>query len=160
MNWVLQSYALSCLALNYILGSMASLSNHTYIDNFLFLIFKICDTGRVGERWNSNFNHVLHAWNKSSEDFAQEHISNLINQTWKKMNKDWVYNFPFEKLFLETTINLSRISHCTYIPPRRWPQRPKFQIKGPSSFVDNSTHTAHLAINNFSKVCVDKFIQS
>ena len=93
-----------------IYGIIESSSNHTYIDKFSCFIFKICDTGRGGERWNSNFNHVLHAWNKSSEDFAQEHISNLINQTWKKMIKDRVYNFPFEKPFLETAINLSRIS--------------------------------------------------
>ena len=49
-----------------------------------------------------------------SEDFAREHISNLTDKTWKKMNKDRFSDSPFEEPFLETTINLARISHCTY----------------------------------------------
>ncbi|KAH7576810.1 hypothetical protein JRO89_XS01G0155500 [Xanthoceras sorbifolium] len=50
-----------------------------------------------------------------SEEVAREHIRNIINETWKKMNKDVVDNeHPFGKTFVETAINLARISHSTY----------------------------------------------
>ncbi|KAI8011439.1 hypothetical protein LOK49_LG06G01511 [Camellia lanceoleosa] len=52
--------------------------------------------------------------NGVSEQVARKHISNLIDETWKKMNKDRVIDSPFEKSFVETTINLARISQCTY----------------------------------------------
>ncbi|KAI7980749.1 hypothetical protein LOK49_Contig111G00009 [Camellia lanceoleosa] len=48
------------------------------------------------------------------EQVAQKHISNLIDETWKKMNKDRIIDSPFEKSFVETTINLARISQCMY----------------------------------------------
>jgi len=48
------------------------------------------------------------------EEGAYEHISNLRNETWKKMNKDRVSQSPFPKAFVETAINLGRISECTY----------------------------------------------
>ena len=50
-----------------------------------------------------------------SEQAARKHVSNLIDETWKKMNKNrWAYNSPFGKAFTETAINLARIAHCTY----------------------------------------------
>lgn len=52
--------------------------------------------------------------NGVSEEVAYKHIQNLLNQTWKKMNKDRVINSPSSKYFSETIINLARISHCTY----------------------------------------------
>ena len=52
--------------------------------------------------------------NGVSEQVARKHKSNLIDETWKKMNKDQVIHYPFAKSFVETTINLARISQCTY----------------------------------------------
>ncbi|CAI8616075.1 unnamed protein product [Vicia faba] len=52
--------------------------------------------------------------NDVSEEVAHTHIQNFINETWKKMNKDLVTNSNFPKYFLETLINLARISHLIY----------------------------------------------
>ncbi|KAH7842191.1 hypothetical protein Vadar_002521 [Vaccinium darrowii] len=50
-----------------------------------------------------------------SEQEAQKHISILIDEAWKKMNKARIAaDSPFEKPFIETIINLARIAKCTY----------------------------------------------
>jgi hypothetical protein len=53
--------------------------------------------------------------NGVSEEVAYKHIQNLLNENWKKMNKDRVINSPSSKYFSDTIINLARISHCTYL---------------------------------------------
>ncbi|KAL2328320.1 hypothetical protein Fmac_021747 [Flemingia macrophylla] len=50
----------------------------------------------------------------TSEEDAYKHIHDLLNETWKKMNKDGVTQSPFPKPFVEMAINLARISHCIY----------------------------------------------
>ncbi|KAK7404929.1 hypothetical protein VNO78_05989 [Psophocarpus tetragonolobus] len=50
----------------------------------------------------------------ASEESAYKHIRGLLNETWKKMNKDRVSQSPFQKPFVETAMNLGRISQCTY----------------------------------------------
>ncbi|KAL9297602.1 hypothetical protein ACSQ67_023498 [Phaseolus vulgaris] len=50
----------------------------------------------------------------ASEEGAYKHIFSLLNETWKKMNKDRVSQSPFPKAFVETAINLARNSHCFY----------------------------------------------
>ncbi|KAG5020994.1 hypothetical protein AAZX31_06G282600 [Glycine max] len=50
----------------------------------------------------------------ASEEGAYKHIRRLLNETWKKMNKDKVSQSPFPKPFIEIAINLGRISQCTY----------------------------------------------
>ncbi|CAK9178942.1 unnamed protein product [Ilex paraguariensis] len=52
--------------------------------------------------------------NGLSEKLAREHISNLINEAWKKLNKGRVDDSPFSKHYLETAMNLARISQFTY----------------------------------------------
>ncbi|KAG5551788.1 hypothetical protein RHGRI_010017 [Rhododendron griersonianum] len=50
-----------------------------------------------------------------SEQEARNHISSLIEEAWKKMNKERVAaDSPFEKPFIETAFNLARIAQCTY----------------------------------------------
>ncbi|KAJ6289896.1 hypothetical protein OIU78_025752 [Salix suchowensis] len=49
-----------------------------------------------------------------SEELATESVMNLIDETWKKMNKEKLGDSLFAKHFVETTINLARQSHCTY----------------------------------------------
>nr|KYP50335.1 hypothetical protein KK1_027914 [Cajanus cajan] len=50
----------------------------------------------------------------ASEEGAYKNIHNLLNETWKKMNKDGIKHSPFPKPFVETAMNLARISQCTY----------------------------------------------
>ncbi|KAF9663313.1 hypothetical protein SADUNF_Sadunf17G0027200 [Salix dunnii] len=49
-----------------------------------------------------------------SEELATESVMNLIDETWKKMNKEKLGDSLFAKQFVETAINLARQSHCTY----------------------------------------------
>ncbi|KAE9454985.1 hypothetical protein C3L33_13116, partial [Rhododendron williamsianum] len=50
-----------------------------------------------------------------SEQEARKHIRKLIDEAWKKMNKERVaVDSPFEKPFIETAINLARMSQCSY----------------------------------------------
>ncbi|XP_058210694.1 tricyclene synthase EBOS, chloroplastic-like isoform X4 [Rhododendron vialii] len=50
-----------------------------------------------------------------SEQEARKHIRSLIEEAWKKMNKERVAaDSPFEKPFIETAYNLARIARCTY----------------------------------------------
>ncbi|XP_019194049.1 PREDICTED: isoprene synthase, chloroplastic-like isoform X1 [Ipomoea nil] len=51
-----------------------------------------------------------------SEEQAREHISKLIDESFKKMNKQLIAasTSPFEKSFTETAINLARIALCQY----------------------------------------------
>lgn len=49
-----------------------------------------------------------------SEEGAYRHIHNLLNVTWKRLNKDRVTHSCFSKSFVDIAINLARISHCTY----------------------------------------------
>ncbi|XP_061360067.1 tricyclene synthase EBOS, chloroplastic-like [Gastrolobium bilobum] len=49
-----------------------------------------------------------------TEEGAYKHMHILLDETWKKMNKDRVTHSPFPKPFVEIAINLARISQCTY----------------------------------------------
>ncbi|KAJ4850700.1 hypothetical protein Tsubulata_035874 [Turnera subulata] len=50
-----------------------------------------------------------------SKVLAQKHIHDLIDQTWKKMNKERIdHETFFSEAFTETCINLARQAHCTY----------------------------------------------
>ncbi|GMN28019.1 hypothetical protein TIFTF001_001892 [Ficus carica] len=53
--------------------------------------------------------------NGLSEESARQHLRNLIEETWKQMNKDTMSGeSPFTKPFMETAINLARIAQCQY----------------------------------------------
>ncbi|GAY67644.1 hypothetical protein CUMW_258220 [Citrus unshiu] len=50
-----------------------------------------------------------------SEEIARQHLRNMIDICWKKMNKEWVNDqHPFVEPFVETAFNLARIAQCTY----------------------------------------------
>ncbi|XVE49792.1 hypothetical protein DITRI_Ditri01bG0110100 [Diplodiscus trichospermus] len=49
-----------------------------------------------------------------SEASARQHIIDLIDKSWKKMNRCKIDGSPFAKHFVETAINLARISQCIY----------------------------------------------
>ncbi|KAI3460807.1 hypothetical protein Pfo_017470 [Paulownia fortunei] len=49
-----------------------------------------------------------------SHEVARAYIRKLIDQNWKMINKEMVYNSLFDKSFIETASNLARISLCQY----------------------------------------------
>ena len=69
-----------------------------------------------GETVNS-IRYIMHETGLS-EVTARQCIRNLIEETWRKLNKDILSNdenySPFSKPFVETTMNLARIAQCTY----------------------------------------------
>ncbi|CAK8576235.1 unnamed protein product [Lathyrus sativus] len=83
------------------------------------IIFRLCNDLATslaelqrGETCNSIMCYMKE--NGVSEMIAHKYIHNLLNETWKKMNKDQITYSAFSKYFLETLTNLARISHCTY----------------------------------------------
>ncbi|KAH0698239.1 hypothetical protein KY290_016047 [Solanum tuberosum] len=51
---------------------------------------------------------------KCSEENARNYIKKLIDQTWKKMNRDILRDQSFSKDFRRTSMNLARIAQCMY----------------------------------------------
>ncbi|KAK1284479.1 hypothetical protein QJS10_CPB21g01594 [Acorus calamus] len=49
-----------------------------------------------------------------TEDVAVEHIRGLINEAWRKINKECVDQSLFPREFIDACINTSRMSHCLY----------------------------------------------
>ena len=49
-----------------------------------------------------------------SEESARQYISILVENSWKKLNKDAASASPFTKEFVKAAINLARISQCIY----------------------------------------------
>lgn len=83
------------------------------------IIFRLCNdlaTSSAELERGEGANSIICYMNENgvSEEVAYKHIQNLLNENWKKMNKDRVINSPSSKYFSETIINLARISHCTY----------------------------------------------
>nr|POE80650.1 putative terpene synthase 12 [Quercus suber] len=99
--------------------ALAGLEDYHNLLRWPSIIFRLCNdlgTSMAELERGETANSILCYMRETglSEDFAREHISNLIDKTWKKMNKDRFSDSPFEEPFLETAINLARISHCTY----------------------------------------------
>ncbi|XP_015065631.1 (-)-alpha-terpineol synthase-like [Solanum pennellii] len=51
---------------------------------------------------------------KSCEENARNYIKKLIDETWKKMNRDILRDESFSKDFRRTSMNLARIAQCMY----------------------------------------------
>ncbi|RXH68081.1 hypothetical protein DVH24_028228 [Malus domestica] len=49
-----------------------------------------------------------------SEESARQYISNLVENSWKKLNKDGASATPFTEQFVKAARNLARISQCIY----------------------------------------------
>ncbi|XP_050136069.1 tricyclene synthase EBOS, chloroplastic-like [Malus sylvestris] len=49
-----------------------------------------------------------------SEESARQYISNLVENSWKKLNKDGAAATPFTEQFVKAARNLARISQCIY----------------------------------------------
>ncbi|XP_057509158.1 LOW QUALITY PROTEIN: tricyclene synthase EBOS, chloroplastic-like, partial [Actinidia eriantha] len=84
------------------------------------MIFRLCNdfgTSKDELERGESANSILCYMKETglSEQAARKHISNLIDETWKKMNQNRsVYNSPFGRAFTETAINLARMAHCMY----------------------------------------------
>ncbi|XP_057455787.1 tricyclene synthase EBOS, chloroplastic [Lotus japonicus] len=83
------------------------------------IIFRLCnDLGtstaelQRGEVANSILS-CMHE-NDIGEESAHQHIHSLLNETWKKMNRDRFIHSPFPEPFVEIATNLARIAQCTY----------------------------------------------
>ncbi|KAK9001203.1 hypothetical protein V6N11_082991 [Hibiscus sabdariffa] len=50
----------------------------------------------------------------TSEESARKHMSKLIDEAWKKMNKEGFQGYVFDDVFVATTFNIARQSHCHY----------------------------------------------
>ncbi|TYJ40380.1 hypothetical protein E1A91_A04G137200v1 [Gossypium mustelinum] len=82
-------------------------------------IFRLCNdlvTSKVelerGESANSIICYMKEVG--CSEATARQHISDLIDNYWMKMNKFRIEGSPFAKHLVETATNLARISQCIY----------------------------------------------
>ncbi|XP_012084664.1 isoprene synthase, chloroplastic isoform X2 [Jatropha curcas] len=83
------------------------------------IIFRLCnDMGSSSaelERGETG-NSITYYMNDNgvTEEVAKQHVRNLIDETWKKMNKERIENSILAKPFVETAFNLARIAHCIY----------------------------------------------
>nr|QHU78619.1 ocimene synthase [Albizia julibrissin] len=50
----------------------------------------------------------------ATEENSHKYVRGLLDETWKEMNKARGIESKFSKAFVETALNLARISHCTY----------------------------------------------
>ncbi|KAE8686871.1 putative terpene synthase 12 [Hibiscus syriacus] len=96
-----------------------SLEQYHDVLRFPSTIFRLCndlgtskDELERGESANSITCYMKETG--CSEDEARQHISDLIDSYWKKMNRCRVDGSTFAKQLLETGINLAWISQCTY----------------------------------------------
>ncbi|XP_027908693.1 tricyclene synthase EBOS, chloroplastic-like [Vigna unguiculata] len=116
---VILTHAYFLLNHNITKEALESLHNYHSLLQKSSIIFRLCNdlgTSKAelerGEAANSIVCYMRE--NGSSEEGAYKHIHSLLNETWKKMNKDRVSESPFPKAFVETAMNLGRISQCTY----------------------------------------------
>ncbi|QCD87890.1 isoprene synthase [Vigna unguiculata] len=116
---VILTHAYFLLNHNITKEALESLHNYHSLLQKSSIIFRLCNdlgTSKAelerGEAANSMVCYMRESG--ASEDGAYKHIHSLLNETWKKMNKDRVSESPFPKAFVETAMNLGRISQCTY----------------------------------------------
>ncbi|KOM50444.1 hypothetical protein LR48_Vigan08g127100 [Vigna angularis] len=99
--------------------ALQSLHNYHSLLQKPSLIFRLCNdlgTSKAELERGEAASSIVCFMRESgaSEEGAYKHIHTLLDETWKKMNKDRVSQSPFPKAFVETAMNLGRISRCTY----------------------------------------------
>ncbi|KAK7310221.1 hypothetical protein RJT34_07601 [Clitoria ternatea] len=50
----------------------------------------------------------------TNEEGARKELGKLIDEEWKKINRERVLDGTFPKTFMEVAMNMARVSHCTY----------------------------------------------
>ncbi|CAA2956202.1 probable terpene synthase 12 [Olea europaea subsp. europaea] len=95
------------------------LDSYPAILRFPSTIFRLCNDSSSskaeierGESANA-ISCFMHE-NGVSEEVARGYINSLIDENWKMLNKELVLGSPFEKSFIEVTINLARVAQCHY----------------------------------------------
>ncbi|MED6130892.1 hypothetical protein PIB30_004752 [Stylosanthes scabra] len=96
-----------------------SVTNYHGIVRSSCTIFRLCNDLATsaaelerGETTNSITSYMTE--NGTSEEEARGSLWKLIDQEWKKMNRDVVVETAFTNEFKEIAINMARVSHCTY----------------------------------------------
>nr|BDN86182.1 isoprene synthase [Calophyllum inophyllum] len=109
----------------FMLGQDVSKQELEHLENYHELlrwpsvIFRLCNdlaTSSAELARGETVNSISCYMNQAgvSEDEARAYINEVINETWKKINKYQVDKTPFFESFIETAINLARISHVQY----------------------------------------------
>nr|BDN86179.1 isoprene synthase [Garcinia subelliptica] len=123
--WRSVSGAVMLIHAYFMLGQMVSKDELEHLENYHELlrwpsvIFRLCNdlaTSSAELARGETVNAISCYMNQAgvSEEEAREHINKVINDTWKKINKYQVVKTPFSEPFIETAINLARISHVQY----------------------------------------------
>ncbi|GKV21358.1 hypothetical protein SLEP1_g31344 [Rubroshorea leprosula] len=100
--------------------ALESLEKNNNIILWPSLVFRLCNdlgTSKAELERGETASSLLCYMNEMgcSEEVAREYMRDLIDESWKKMNEGRVEcSSLFDKHFLETAINLARISHFTY----------------------------------------------
>ncbi|KAI9094235.1 hypothetical protein K1719_026817 [Acacia pycnantha] len=83
------------------------------------IIFRLCNdlgTSKAelerGEAASSIVCYKHHSG--ATEENTHKYVRGLVDETWKNLNKARGIESKFSKAFVETALNLARISHCTY----------------------------------------------
>ncbi|OIW05928.1 hypothetical protein TanjilG_07204 [Lupinus angustifolius] len=100
--------------------ALVSLKNYHELLHRPSIIFRLCNdlsTSKSelerGEEAKSILCYMSE--NGVSYEDAYKHIHSLLDENWKRLNKDRVTSSPFPKHFVEIAINLARISRCFYL---------------------------------------------
>ncbi|RXH68086.1 hypothetical protein DVH24_028233 [Malus domestica] len=100
--------------------ALECLENHHNLLRWPSLIFRLCNDLSTfeaevqrGETANS-ISCMTRGSMNVSEEFAREYISNMVQNSWKKLNKDGASGSPFTEKFVQAARNLARISQCVY----------------------------------------------
>ncbi|KAK5837010.1 hypothetical protein PVK06_012816 [Gossypium arboreum] len=114
-----QDYLETAWSSNITSEALDSLERYHDILRWPSTIFRLCNdlvTSKVelerGESANSIICYMKEVG--CSEATARQHISDLIDNYWMKMNKCRIEGSPFAKHLVETATNLARISQCIY----------------------------------------------
>ncbi|KAG8477932.1 hypothetical protein CXB51_027616 [Gossypium anomalum] len=104
---------------NITIEALHSLEHYHDVIRWPSIIFRLCnDLGTAKDELErgKSVNAITCYINETgcSEVMARQHISELIEDYLKKLNKCYVDGSPFSKHYIETAINLARISQCIY----------------------------------------------
>ncbi|TYH44053.1 hypothetical protein ES332_D11G167800v1 [Gossypium tomentosum] len=104
---------------NITIEALHSLEHYHDVIRSPSIIFRLCnDLGTAKDELErgESVNAITCYMNETgcSEAMACQHINDLIEDYWKKLNKCYVDGSPFSKHNIETTINLAKISQCIY----------------------------------------------
>ncbi|XP_054810944.1 tricyclene synthase TPS4, chloroplastic-like [Prosopis cineraria] len=101
---------------NFSKESLQSLDPHHDLLRCPSIIFRLCNdlgTSKAGlERGEAASSIVCYMRQSgATEEHGYKYVCSLVDETWKKMNKQKGMGSEFSKAFVETAMNLARVSH-------------------------------------------------